>query len=109
MVLDSASGYIYQSSSSRRFKRNIQPYEVDLAKLQSLRPVRFRWNEKSATPDVEDFGLIAEEVREVLPELVHMNAGGEPESVDYAKLSVILLKAVQELNRELEELRQRIR
>ncbi|OGC12372.1 hypothetical protein A3K48_07970 [candidate division WOR-1 bacterium RIFOXYA12_FULL_52_29] len=96
-----STGEVVPQSSSRRYKKEIVDYQVDSAKFNSLRPVRFKWNDVSATPNQPDFGLIAEEVVEVYPELVALNNNGLPESVAYDKIGVILIKAVQEKNREI--------
>ncbi len=94
--------------SSKRYKHDIRIYEMDLNKIKKLKPVKFKWNKNTATPNKEDFGLIAEDVYKVFPELVALGPKGTVESVDYAKLSVILLKAVQEQQKEIEDLKAKI-
>ncbi|MFA4844923.1 MAG: tail fiber domain-containing protein, partial [Candidatus Margulisiibacteriota bacterium] len=84
-----------------RYKKDIVDYQADLNKIGELRPVRFRWNEHTATPDRKDFGMIAEEVIKVFPELVELNANGSPESVHYEKLPVILLQGYLEQQKEM--------
>jgi hypothetical protein len=98
-----AGNQVVVDTSSKKHKHDIQNYAGDTAKIDNLRPVTFRWNEDTATPNSPDFGLIAEEVQELFPEIVGKNAEGEAQSVDYAKLSVILLKAVQEQRKEVQE------
>ncbi|MFA5894062.1 MAG: tail fiber domain-containing protein, partial [Candidatus Margulisiibacteriota bacterium] len=105
LVLSATTLEVLTSSSSRRYKKDIVDYQADLNKIGELRPVRFRWNEHTATPDRKDFGMIAEEVVKVFPELVELNASGSPESVHYEKLSVILLQGYQEKAREIEALK----
>ena len=89
------SNRVVKLSSSKRYKTDIRDYDRDMSDLGKLSPVRFKWNESTATPGKEDFGLIAEDVEKVFPELVTYTKG-QVEGVDYAKLSVVLLKAVKE-------------
>jgi hypothetical protein len=103
-----AGNQVVVDTSSRKHKHDILDYKTDMAKIDTLRPVTFKWNDDTATPNSPDFGLIAEEVQELFPEIVGKNADGEAQSVDYAKLSVILLKAVQEQRKENAELLKRI-
>lgn len=108
-VVMSNSGKLTKSASSIRYKKDVREYEYDINKISQLKPVRFKWNEKTASPDKEDFGLIAEEVYKVFPELVTLNQDRQPEAVDYPKLGVILLKATQELNTKIERLENEIK
>lgn len=98
--------------SSKRWKMNIRPLENALEKVQRLRGVSFDWR-KTGTPDI---GLIAEEVGEVIPEVVAFEDNGvDAQSVDYARLVSVLIEAVKEqqeiINRQdasIEELRQQV-
>jgi hypothetical protein len=75
-------------------------------RVLQLRSVTFTYK---ADPTHElQFGLIAEEVHEVFPELVLYNAQGEPESVRYHDLSVLLLNELQRKNKTLEDLLDRV-
>lgn len=112
---DPTTGYLYISSSSIRYKNDVCDYNIDYIKLLKLRPVRFKWNEKTATPGVEDFGLIAEEVDKVIPDLVIRGKDNQIESVKYDKLGIVLLvglKAQEErisvLEKEVEALKKEI-
>jgi hypothetical protein len=70
-----------------------------------LRPVTFRYKEAYAnggTPD--EFGLIAEEVAQVFPELVVFNEDNQPETVKYRLLSSLLLNELQKQSAELRSL-----
>ncbi|MFA5035346.1 MAG: tail fiber domain-containing protein, partial [Candidatus Margulisiibacteriota bacterium] len=101
VLVISATGEVYPQSSSRRYKKDIVDYQIEAAKVSQLRPVRFRWKETTATPNEPDFGLIAEEVNEVFPDLVKLNQNGSPESVSYEKIGIILIKAYQEKEKAL--------
>jgi hypothetical protein len=87
-------------SSSIRFKENIKPLEPSLGKVEQLNPVTYN---KIGSED-EEIGLIAEEVAELFPEVVTYNEDGSPQGIQYQRLSVILLKAVQELTERVNKL-----
>lgn len=87
-------------NSSIRYKENIVDLEFATEKLEQLRPVRYN---KIGT-EQEEIGLIAEEVAEIYPEVVTYNEEGQPDGVNYTRLSVILLKSVQELTERINKL-----
>lgn len=102
------------SSSDKRLKQGIMPLNDSLDLLASLKPVSFKWNEKAIeldrfknTNDLQ-FGLIAQEVEKVMPDLVHNQYqdkdGTVYKSIDYVKFVPFLIKAVQELNSKINEL-----
>ncbi len=100
VVID-AFGQLGTVSSSRRTKEDIHDLGGVGQRLQQLRPVRFRY----ITPYADgsqpvQYGLIAEEVEEVLPELVAYGADGQPETVMYHVLPALLVEEVQRLERE---------
>jgi|694.fasta_scaffold00633_57 hypothetical protein len=90
----------FTEQSSIRFKENIQPLEPALAKVEQLNPVTYT----KITSQEEEIGLIAEEVAELFPEVVTYNENGQPQGIQYQRLSVILLKAVQELTERVNKL-----
>lgn len=109
VVIDSA-GQLGTVSSSRRFKEDIESLGDVAGKLQQLRPVRFRYSTPFATGDKPvQYGLIAEEVADVLPELVVRDGEGQPASVAYHVLPSLLLAEVQRLERERVVLRDALR
>jgi len=88
-------------SSSERYKKNIVDLSDEVSeKIYDLRPVQFDWK----NTDKHDYGLIAEEVDEHLPELVPKNDKGQPESVNYKHLVSLLIKEVQKLEARVAEL-----
>jgi hypothetical protein len=95
----------YNSTSSKRFKKKIKNLKNGLTLVKSLRPVTFEWKNKKRTSDL---GLIAEEVNEILPMVVGKNTNGEISSLDYGKLTTILIQAVKELSVEVEKLKSKI-
>ncbi|MBN1970337.1 MAG: tail fiber domain-containing protein [Candidatus Delongbacteria bacterium] len=103
------SGEIIKVSSSKRYKKDINGLEVDYNKFMSLRPVNFTWNETSATPEKKDLGLIAEEVEKVDKSLATYNEDGSIEGVDYQKVNIMLLKVVQDQQKMIDELNERLK
>ncbi len=103
-VLIDGNGQLGTISSSRRFKYDIQDMGEASSDLLRLRPVAFRY--KQAQTDGShplQYGLIAEEVKEVLPELVAHGRDGQPETVLYHILPAMLLNEVQKQQRANEE------
>jgi hypothetical protein len=106
-VLIDTSGQLGTSSSSRRYKEDISDMSEASADLMRLRPVTFRYKKPYADGSKPiDYGLIAEEVAEVYPDLVVRGKDGEVETVQYQKLTPMLLNEVQKLHREIQALRE---
>jgi hypothetical protein len=87
-----------RNTSSLRYKDNVRPLEVDTSKVFDLQPKSFHYKGQSK----EIFGMIAEEVHEVLPEMVNLNEKDEPESISYSLLSVLLLEEIKKLKQRLD-------
>jgi hypothetical protein len=83
--------------SSERFKTAIAPMGSNTAKLQQLRPVTFKL--KSDAKGTRQYGLIAEEVAKVYPELVIRDGSGRIDGVRYDELAPMLLNEVQQQQR----------
>jgi len=88
----SVSAASFVQTSSAAFKTNIRTYENALETVNRLRGVRFDWKD-SGKPAV---GLIAEEVNEVVPEVVAHDENGKAKGVNYANLVAVLVEAVKE-------------
>jgi hypothetical protein len=95
--------------SSRRFKDDIKPMDKASETILALKPVTFRYKKEIEPSGAIMFGLIAEEVEKVDPELVTRNAKGEVETVRYDAVNAMLLNEflkqhhqVQEQDRKLE-------
>ena len=100
VVIDT-NGQLGTVSSSRRFKTDIADMGDTTETLMSLRPVQFRYTAYGPGAPLQ-FGLIAEEVAEVAPELVAHDANGEIETVFYDKVNAMLLNQVQTQQRQIE-------
>jgi hypothetical protein len=101
-VLINALGQLGTSKSSIRYKEDVHSMGDASNPLMNLRPVTFRY--KEAEPDGSkpiQYGLIAEEVEKVMPDLVIYNDQGTPESVAYETLPSLLLNEYQKQGRKL--------
>ena len=89
-------------ASTQKLKENIENLTLNTEKIFNLTPRTFTWKNDSSVNRVErrgkqSFGYIAEEVRDVLPEIVGYDEENDPKSVDYKLLSVLLLEEVKKL------------
>jgi hypothetical protein len=76
--------------------------------LYELKPVSFRYNKEYDATQTLAFGLIAEEVAEVYPDLVGHNSNGEPESVRYEQINAMLLNEFLKQHRQVQILEARV-
>src|SRR5262249_44593839 len=102
VMIDAATGQLGLLVSSARYKRNIAPMRTQSAKVLALRPVTFGYHDEAV--NVTHYGLVAEEVAAVYPELVTRTAAGDILTVDYLELIPILLNELQEQQKELQDL-----
>lgn len=89
-------------TSDRRAKDDIQPIETGLEKVRRLNPVRFRWKDRA--DEGFQYGLVAQEVLDVLPAVVDVPV--DPEellSMNYSGLIPVLVKAIQEQDQTIRE------
>ena len=98
--------YAYSSSvgSDRKLKENIVDTKYGLKDVLKLRGVDFDWKEKRNK--AHDIGVIAQEIQEVVPEVVmeveDLNGEDTHLTVDYAKLVPVLIEAIKELKKEID-------
>jgi Chaperone of endosialidase len=101
-VLIDSAGQLGTLSSSRRYKTDIKPIDKSSESILSLKPVSFRYNvHKNST---RQFGLIAEEVADVNPDLVIDDADGKPYTVRYDAVNAMLLNEFLKEHRKVERL-----
>ncbi len=107
VYMDSGSNS-FSSKSDERLKKNIEPLKDDcIEKLQKLNPVSYQW--KTQTDDKLHFGFIAQEVEEILPELVSENEnkdGTKYKGVAMDDLIPYLVKYYQYLSKKLEMIKE---
>jgi hypothetical protein len=102
-VLVGSDGHLGSVSSSIRVKQDVMDMGNASTRLMELRPVTFHYK---AHPDGPlQYGLIAEEVEKVMPELVVRNAASQVESVAYHEMPAMLLNELQKQHAQIEELR----
>ena len=96
---------IAYSSSDSRLKDNITAIELPLEKLSKINGVSFNWNDKQSVYEVgaKDYGVIAQEVEEVLPELVTTRDNGY-KAVRYEKIVSLLIEAIKEQQTQINNL-----
>ncbi len=107
-VLIDGTGQLGTISSSRRFKKDIAEMADATERLLELRPVVFRYKQEqtdSSGAVPMEYGLIAEEVADVFPDLVVYDEEGLPLTVKYHLLSSMLLNEFKKQAHELEKLR----
>lgn len=92
-VLIDSAGQLGTVSSTRRVKENIQPMGSDSNALMQLQPVTF--NYISDQTKKKQYGLIAEQVAQVFPDLVVYDKDGQPETIKYHDLPAILLNELK--------------
>jgi hypothetical protein len=90
-------------SSDRRFKKDITPFAPVLGQLTALQPVHYYWRAEDFPTrhfgTSRSYGLIAQDVEQVLPELVATDSDGY-KAVDYSKLPLLTIQALKELKAE---------
>jgi hypothetical protein len=79
-------------SSSARYKKDIEALDIDADLIDRLRPVQYRWTD-SGQPDI---GFVAEEIAEILPELVTRNDLGQIEGIKYDRMTALLVQAIKQ-------------
>ena len=104
-MIDS-DGQLGTMSSSRRFKHEIKPMDTASQAILSLKPVTF--NYKSDNTNTPQFGLIAEEVAQVNPDLVVRDDNGEIYTVRYDAVNAMLLNEFLKEHRQVEDQRHRL-
>ncbi len=101
--------------SDPRLKEVIGAIETPLEKVNKLNGVKFRWKQNSilGAPGSEDYGILANEVAEIMPEIVKdsihdSNEGDKYKTVAYDKLIPLLIESIKELNKKIEELEKKV-
>ena len=98
-------------TSDARLKTNVRQLTGMLEKIDKVRGISFEWNEAAeaigATAGQDQIGIVAQELEAILPELVSTPEDGY-KSVDYTKLTAVLVEAIKELKLQNQELERRI-
>lgn len=96
----------HPTASSIRYKKNIlAATETDFSDISNVRIVTF--NNKNGSDAGRQMGVIAEELYKVFPYAVCLNDAGEPDGVEYGKLSLLAIEAIQKLEKRVKKLEER--
>ena len=97
-------------ASDIKLKKNVEDLNYGLKDVLNIRPVSFDWKEKRNGK--HDIGFIAQEIEKIIPEVVSevdtLNSEEKHKTVDYAKLTSVLIKAVQEQQEQINELKEKL-
>jgi trimeric autotransporter adhesin len=108
VTIDLTTGLLGHLTSSRRYKEDIKPMDIASEALYRLKPATYRYKKDIDRTHSLAFGLIAEEVAEVNPDLVAHNAQGQPESVHYEMVNAMLLNEFLKEHKKVEEQQSKI-
>ena len=104
-VVVNSTGKLGVAASSARFKQAIKPMDKASEAILALKPVSFRYKEEIDPDGIPQFGLIAEEVEKVNPDLVGREENGKVNTVRYEAVNAMLLNEFLKAHRDLQELK----
>lgn len=104
-VLIDANDKLGTPSSSERFKQDIRPMDKSSEALFAFKPVTFHYKKKIDPKGISQFGLVAEDVEKVNPDLVVRDKEGKPYSVRYDQVNAMLLNEFLKQHREVQNLK----
>jgi hypothetical protein len=102
-VIVDTSGHLGTTTSSARFKEDIKPMENASEAILALKPVIFRYKHELDHEGIPQFGLVAEQVEKVNPDLVARDEQGKPYTVRYEAVNAMLLNEFLKEHRKNEE------
>jgi len=102
-VFVNGNGKLGTMTSSSRFKDEIKPIDKASEVILALRPVSFRYKKEIDPCGIPQFGLIAEEVEKVNPDLIIRDAAGKPQTVRYEQINAMLLNEFLKEHRKVEQ------
>src|SRR5882724_5423713 len=103
-VFVNSDGKLGTTMSSRRFKEDIKPMDQASEAILALQPVTFRYKKDFDPTGTAQFGLVAEDVAKVNPDLVVQDKEGKPYSVRYDQVNAMLLNEFLKEHRKVEQL-----
>ena len=107
-VIVDNNGHLGTVTSSARYKDNIQPMEKSSEAILSLKPVTFRYKKELDPDSIPQFGLVAEDVAKVDPDLVARDGQGKPYTVRYEAVNAMLLNEFLKAHRTIERQEKKI-
>jgi len=102
-VIEASGDVIAFGSSDRRLKDNITPIENPLEKMEKIGGYTFVWNDNQSTYTGKDVGVVAQEIEEILPELVTTRGTGY-KAVKYEKIVPLLIESIKELQKKVQKI-----
>jgi len=102
-VIVGSNGHLGTIQSSARFKDEIKPMDKASEAILALKPVTFRYKHELDPEGIPQFGLVAEEVEKVNPQLVIRDENGEAYTVRYEAVNAMLLNEFLKEHRKVEE------
>jgi uncharacterized coiled-coil protein SlyX len=102
-VFVASNGHLGTITSSARFKDEIRPMNKTSEAIFSFKPVTFRYKKEIDPAGIHQFGLVAEDVEKVNPELVTHDETGKVKSVRYDQVNAMLLNEFLKAHRKIEE------
>ena len=102
-VIVGANGQLGTVVSSARFKEAIKPMDKASEAILALKPVTFRYKQELDPEGIPQFGLVAEEVEKVNPDLVARDEQGKPYTVRYEAVNAMLLNEFLKEHRKVRE------
>ena len=102
-VIVDTNGQLGTVVSSERFKDEIKPMDKASEAILALKPVTFRYKQELDPEGIPQFGLVAEEVEKVNPDLVARDEQGKPYTVRYEAVNAMLLNEFLKEHRKVEE------
>src|SRR5205807_9512943 len=96
------SGQLGTATSSARFKDAIKPMEKASEAILAMKPVTFRYKKELDPEGIPQFGLVAEDVEKVNPDLVVRDEQGKPYTVRYEAVNAMLLNEFLKAHRKIE-------
>ena len=94
-------------TSMRETKTNIENISGMLPTVLQMQGVKFDWKDKSYGGK-DNLGFIAEDMAEVLPEVVSCSKEGKPQGIQYTKLTAVLVEAIKEQQKQIDELKSKL-
>jgi len=107
-VIVDTNGHLGTTTSSARFKEAIKPMDKASEAILALKPVTFRFKKELDPDAIPQFGLVAEEVEKVNPDLVARDADGKAYTVRYEAVNTMLLNEFLKEHRKVEEQERKI-
>jgi len=102
------TGALAAVPSSQRFKDNIRPMNQSSEVLFALKPVTFHYKKELDPAGMQQFGLVAEQVEKVNPDLVVRESDGKPYTVRYDQVNAMLLNEFLKEHQTVQELRNQV-